>query len=287
MSSWSIALLGAIAGFTIFLGLPFGRLRNPSLGLRVFLNGTAIGILLFLLWDVLAHAVEPVEAALIEAAIDQSGTWARFAELAGTVVIGVVVGLMSLVYYDRWMAGRRTRTPANKFGPGAASAERTHRRPPARLGRRRPAAGLDDRGRDRPAQLLRGPGHRTIRRERRDQPGAAADHRVRSAQRHRGLRDRRSARPAGRTDPGWGFLALLGLIGGGPTFVGTLIGQAVVSDILSVGFLALAAGSILYVVMQLLRVAETNGSTRTALLGLLLGLFLGFATDFIIVAAGA
>jgi len=34
MSSWSIALLGAIAGFTIFLGLPFGRLRNPSMGLR-------------------------------------------------------------------------------------------------------------------------------------------------------------------------------------------------------------------------------------------------------------
>ena len=46
----------------------------------------------------------------------------RFAELAATVVVGVVVGLMSLVYYDRWMANRRTRTPAAKFGPGAAAA---------------------------------------------------------------------------------------------------------------------------------------------------------------------
>ncbi len=122
MSSWSIALLGAIAGLTIFLGLPFGRVRNPSLGLRVFLNGMAIGILLFLLWDVLAHAVEPVEEALTEVALDQSGTWARFTELAATVIVGVVVGLMSLVYYDRWMANRRTRTPATNFGPGAAAA---------------------------------------------------------------------------------------------------------------------------------------------------------------------
>ena len=87
------------------------------------MNGAAIGILLFLLCDVLVHAVEPVETALTDAAIDQSGTWGRFAELAGTVIIGVVVGLMSLVYYDRWMAGRRTRTPAIKFGPRAASAE--------------------------------------------------------------------------------------------------------------------------------------------------------------------
>jgi len=123
MSPWSVALLGAIAGFTIFLGLPLGRLANPSPGLRVLVNGAAIGILLFLFWDVLVHAVEPVEAALTGAANDQSGTWARFFELAGTVVIGVVIGLMSLVHYDRWMAGRRTRTPAIKFGPRAASAE--------------------------------------------------------------------------------------------------------------------------------------------------------------------
>jgi hypothetical protein len=37
---WSVALLGAIAGLTIFLGLPFVRVRKPSLGLRVFLNGS-------------------------------------------------------------------------------------------------------------------------------------------------------------------------------------------------------------------------------------------------------
>src|SRR4029453_11938662 len=42
--------------------------------------------------------------------------------------------------------------------------------------------------------------------------------------------------------PSWRFLGLLGLIGGGPTFLGTLIGQTWVNEALAVGFLALAAG---------------------------------------------
>src|ERR671932_99238 len=49
---------------------------------------------------------------------------------------------------------------------------------------------------------------------------------------------------AGERDrPSWRFLGLLGLIGGGTTFLGTLVGQAWVSEALSVGVLALAAGS--------------------------------------------
>ena len=64
MSSEKIALLGAIAGFTIYLGLPIGRLNNPHPKLRALLNAVAIGILIFLLWDVLAHAWEPIDTAL-------------------------------------------------------------------------------------------------------------------------------------------------------------------------------------------------------------------------------
>ncbi|HEY4990933.1 MAG TPA: zinc permease, partial [Nakamurella sp.] len=228
MSTWSIALLGAIAGFTIFLGLPFGRVQNPSPGMRVFLNGMAIGILLFLLWDVLVHAVEPVEAALVEAAIDHTGDWVHFAELAVTVMVGIVVGLMSLVYYDRWMAGRRNRVPAGNFGPGAAAAGELL------TGRKADAM---DAGRQLAMMIAIGIG-------------------LHNATEGFGIV---APLPSGRNRPGWGFLALLGLIGGGPTFVGTLVGQAVVSDFLTVGFLALAAGSILYVVMQLLRVAEKMG----------------------------
>jgi ZIP family zinc transporter len=53
LSSSQIVLLGAIAGCTIFLGLPLGRIRAPMPRFKVFLNALAIGILIFLLWDVL------------------------------------------------------------------------------------------------------------------------------------------------------------------------------------------------------------------------------------------
>ena len=64
MSEAQTLLLGFIAGVTILIGLPLGRMRSPRPGLRQMLNALAIGILLFLVWDVLAHAWEPVDTAL-------------------------------------------------------------------------------------------------------------------------------------------------------------------------------------------------------------------------------
>src|SRR5207248_4198372 len=87
--------------------------------------------------------------------------------------------------------------------------------------------------------------------------------------------------------PSWRFLGLMGLIGGGPTFLGTALGQAWVSEALSVVFLALAAGSILYVVGELMNVGRMFGNKTLVTLGILLGLFLGFGTDFVLIAAGA
>ena len=85
--------------------------------------------------------------------------------------------------------------------------------------------------------------------------------------------------------PSWRFLALLGLIGGGPTFVGTVVGQAWVSDALAVVFFAIAAGSILYVVQQLFQVNSRFNMPVLVTWMLLLGLFLGFATDWVLEAA--
>ncbi len=87
--------------------------------------------------------------------------------------------------------------------------------------------------------------------------------------------------------PSWRFLALLGLIGGGPTLLGTLLGQAYVNDVVYLAFLSLAAGSILYVVIQLLAVAQKLGRKQLLYWGVLTGLLAGIATDLIIVAAGA
>lgn len=112
MSAEKIALLGAIAGFTIYLGLPVGRLRSPVPRLRAILNAVAAGVLIFLLWDVLAHAWEPIDGALSDH---------HYGPAVGNglvLTIGVGAGLIGLVYFDRWVA-RRARHGA---GPGTPAA---------------------------------------------------------------------------------------------------------------------------------------------------------------------
>ncbi|MDQ1705833.1 MAG: zinc transporter, family, partial [Frankiaceae bacterium] len=64
MSTGGILGLGAIAGCTIFLGLPVGRMRRITPAVRTLLNAIAVGVLVFLVYDVLAHAVEPIDARL-------------------------------------------------------------------------------------------------------------------------------------------------------------------------------------------------------------------------------
>ncbi len=86
--------------------------------------------------------------------------------------------------------------------------------------------------------------------------------------------------------PSWRFLGLMGVIAGFPTFFGTIVGQAWTSTAVSILFLSLAAGSILYVVMELLNVCRLFSTKTITAYGLLLGLTLGFATDFVLVAAG-
>jgi ZIP family zinc transporter len=75
--------------------------------------------------------------------------------------------------------------------------------------------------------------------------------------------------------PGWGFLLLMGLIGGGPTFLGTAVGHEFTSDVLSVVFLTLAAGSILYVVLQLVGIAQRGGRASMLYAGPIVGLAAG------------
>ena len=112
MSTAQTLGLGAIAGFTIFLGLPIGRMQSVKPATKAFLAAIATGILIFLLWDVLSQAVDPVESALTE------GRDGRFVWLAFLLTAGFLTGLMSLVYYDLWMRRRRRRA---FLGPGAAS----------------------------------------------------------------------------------------------------------------------------------------------------------------------
>ena len=121
--------------------------------------------------------------------------------------------------------------------------------------------------------------------------GHAAGNRLRAPQRHRGLRHRGAAgrRDESRRlarDPELAAASHVRLIGGGPTFVGTAIGRSFTSEALSVVFLSLAAGSILYVVVQLIGVAAKTRRMDLLAYGMLIGLLAGFLTDAIVTAAG-
>src|SRR3954449_7487455 len=66
MSFRETALLGALAGFTIYLGLPVGRLQTLGPRTRVALTMFSVGVLVFLLIDVLAHGFEISEEAVAD-----------------------------------------------------------------------------------------------------------------------------------------------------------------------------------------------------------------------------
>jgi ZIP family zinc transporter len=88
------------------------------------------------------------------------------------------------------------------------------------------------------------------------------------------------------TKPSWGFLGLLGLVGGLPTFLGTLLGQAWTSPAVTILFMTIAAGSILFVVQELFAVNRKYGHAVLVTWLVVAGIVLGFATDFVIEAAG-
>ncbi|BFV55350.1 hypothetical protein KCMC57_up04540 [Kitasatospora sp. CMC57] len=59
-----------------------------------------------------------------------------------------------------------------------------------------------------------------------------------------------------------------------------------VNDTVSIAFLGLAAGSIMYVIIELLAVSRRAGTKELTTRMILLGLLLGFATDAVVTAAG-
>src|ERR1700720_1924933 len=95
MSQAAAVGLGAIAGATVFLGLPVARMKGLPKSIQGLLNAFATGILVFLLWDILAHAGAPVTAAL-----EQRHT-STFAAMASIFALGVGAGLLGLVYFNR------------------------------------------------------------------------------------------------------------------------------------------------------------------------------------------
>jgi len=87
--------------------------------------------------------------------------------------------------------------------------------------------------------------------------------------------------------PSWAFLGIAGLIGGGPTFVGGVVGYSFVSPLLSIIFLGLAAGALVFVFNEMVAVSRRLAVPMAASAALVVGLLAGFGTDFILSAAHA
>jgi ZIP family zinc transporter len=259
MDPITTVLLGALAGFTIFLGLPIARLQRPRPARQAFLNALATGILVFLLWDILSQASEPIHTALDTA---KQGDPARFVTLLLLFVAGFGVGLLGLVYFARAFI-RRAKvgevTPAqlaliiasgiglHNFSEGLAIGQSS----------RQGALALT-------ALLIIGFG-------------------LHNATEGFGIAGPLVAGPR----PSWAFLGLAGLIGGGPTSLGTMLGYSVQSEAVFVLVLALAAGSIFYVVAELLHAGRRFQLPELAMWGIFLGFVAGYGTDLLLSWAGA
>jgi len=80
-------------------------------------------------------------------------------------------------------------------------------------------------------------------------------------------------------------IAVLGLIGGGPTAIGALLGGFFVNEYITLLFLTLAVGSLIYVVRELLRLRFASLTPSGAMLALSIGLLFGVFTEIAVEAA--
>jgi zinc transporter, ZIP family len=262
MSQSTAVLLGAIAGATIFLGLPVARLRGLPKPVQGFLNAFATGILVFLLWDILSHAGEPVSQAMAAARTGNSGA---FAILATIFAVGIAAGLLGLVYFNRALFGRL------KHGAHSPSPQSLSLAIATGLGLHNMSEGLAI-GQSAHTGEIAFAGVLVV---------GFALHNVTEGF---GIAAPMTMEPKPAS---WGFLGLAGLIGGGPTFIGTWIGYLTSSDYFYVAFLAIAAGALLYVVNELFNVGRKLSSPPAFAWGLLLGFLTAYGTDLILTFSAA
>lgn len=253
LSFWMTVLLGAIAGFTIFLGLPIARARRLQPSTVALLNALAIGILLYLVIEIAQNATTPILA--------QVNAWHANAApfpfaLIAVFIIGLLVGLVGLGSGAQVMAFRAAAATsadhpvvlasliaigigAHNFGEGLAIGSSA-------------ASGATAVA----LALIVGFG-------------------LHNATEGFGI----AAPMIGRFVPSWGQLAIAGLVAGGPTFLGTMIGYAFNSPLLSVLFLAVAIGALVFVIGEMWSVLRRTGLSAAATCMMTLGFLLAFATE--------
>jgi zinc transporter, ZIP family len=279
-------LLGAIAGLTIFIGLPLGRVKRVDDRMRVCLAMFSVGILAFIFMDVTKHGEEILETALAH-------------YKAHTAGFGHVLGLFALL--------------AVGFTVGTAGISALERRLRSRRSAPAPIAGGDVATVLTPDQLARSQTGAEEVRERALQTGMVIAVAIGLHNFAEGLAIGVSAKagavglatvliigfglhnategfgivgPLGGARPSWAWLGRAGLIGGGPTFLGTIVGYQVNSSPLELLFYALAGGAILYVIGEIWTGMRRYGYHTLGLYLIAAGFLAGVATDLIVSYGG-
>lgn len=270
-----LLMLGAIAGFTIFLGFPIALMRAGQ-RVKAFLNALAIGILIFLVVDVFSHAWDTTTNAVISS-LGGKTPLIDGVSLIVTMFTGVAVGLIGLALYERRFMKATAKTEAKLENEMAGKdALHVNRLKLATMiaigiGAHNFSEGLAI-GQSYAAGVI-----------------GLALILVIGFGLHNATEGFGILGPLQGSDKRPPLLTLikLGLIGGGPTFLGTLVGSIWVSQILYVAFLAFAGGALIFVILLMYSVAIKQTTSTTVMTGILIGLLFGFFTDLIVSLGGA
>jgi ZIP family zinc transporter len=276
-------LLGALAGFTIYLGLPVGRVEFVSQRARVALAMFSVGVLAFLFAEVLVHGVEIVEHRFEELGEDE-GSLLEALGLVLMLGVGFTAGSAGLALIESRM--RPSKLPpisggatdamtveqadvaAGRAQSARAAALRTGMTIAAAIGLHNFAEGLAIGVSASTGEI----GLATV---------LIIGFAVHNATEGFGI-----VGPLGDVRPSWKWLAIAGLVGGGPVFLGTIVGYNVTSEPLELLFYSVSAGAILYVIGEVWGAMRRLGHRELGLLMLAAGLFLGVATEMVIAYGG-
>ncbi len=287
MSFTQTVVLGALAGFTIYAGLPFGRLQLLSERMRVALAMFSVGVLAFLFVDVFEHAFAIVEHA-VEGLRDGNRSFASAAGLALLLGGGFAAGTAGLAVVEGWVGPVGRNAPPPPIAGGSTDAMPVEQ-----------AAALDAEAALQRARALRtgmtiaiaiglhnfaeglaiGVSAST------GEIGLATVLIIGFAL-HNATEGFGIVGPLGNVRPSWGWLAVAGLVGGGPTFLGSMLGYNVTSEPLELAFYAVSGGGILYVIGEVWNAMRRYGHRELGLWLLSLGFVVGLVTDLVVVYGG-
>jgi zinc transporter, ZIP family len=292
-----LLLLGAIAGLTIFLGLPMALLQSVSPRKKGFLNALSMGILVFLISDVLANAWAPTKVAAINAHMGVAPLTNAALDLLA-LFGGLGLGLLGLASYEQRYI-RRIMVALKTSTRSVAEDKKDEMNGTV-------ARSQDSVQEQRSTALFGSPYHLAtmiamsigmhnfseglaIGQSYASGSIALAVVLIVGFGAHNATEGFGIAGPlTGILEkPKTSFLAKLGLIGGGPTFLGTIIGSLWVSELTYVLFLSLAGGALVYVTLLMYNAARRQSSNDLIMVGIFIGLLAGFLTDLIVSLGGA